>query len=109
MAPLIEPFKNKLHLNRGVTRVERDADGVTLTFNDGQTERFDQIVFACHSDQALAMLASPTDDEQQILGALPYSNNDVVLHTDERILPRNKKPGPPGTTTFRATRPRLSA
>lgn len=91
VAPLTEPFKDRIHLNRGVARVERDADGVTLTFSDQSTERFDQVVFACHSDQALAMLASPTDDEREILGALPYSNNDVVLHTDERILPRNKK------------------
>ncbi|MEX0622427.1 MAG: FAD-dependent oxidoreductase [Saccharospirillum sp.] len=91
VAPLIEPFKDKVHLNRGVTRVERDAEGVTLTFNDGQTERFDQVVFACHSDQALTMLASPTENEQQILGALPYSNNEVVLHTDDTLLPKNKK------------------
>lgn len=91
VAPLTEPFKDRIHLNRGVARVERDADGVTLTFGDGQTERFDQVVFACHSDQALAMLADPTDNERDILGALPYSNNEVVLHTDETLLPSNKK------------------
>jgi predicted NAD/FAD-binding protein len=91
VAPLIEPFKDRVHVSRGVASVNRTEQGVTLTFADGQSEEFDQVVFACHSDQALAMLESPTQDEQRILGALPYSSNDVVLHTDERLLPKRKK------------------
>jgi uncharacterized protein len=46
------------------------------------------VVFACHSDQALAMLDSPSPAEREILGALPYQPNDAVLHTDARMLPR---------------------
>jgi predicted NAD/FAD-binding protein len=65
--------------------------GVTLFMADGQQLQFDQIVFACHSDQALKILERPSVAEQAVLGAIPYQTNDVVLHTDTRMLPRNKK------------------
>ncbi len=87
VAPLTESFKQHIRLNCAVTRVERDGDGVTLHSAAG-TERFDKVIFACHSDQALALLAEPTRIEQEILGALPYADNDVVLHTDTRLLPK---------------------
>ncbi len=54
-------------------------------------EEFDEVVFACHSDQALALLADATAQEQAILSAMPYSLNDVVLHTDISLLPKRKK------------------
>ena len=87
VAPLTESFKQHIRLNCAVTRVERDGDGVTVHSAAG-SERFDKLVFACHSDQALALLAAPTSTEQAILGALPYADNDVVLHTDPRLLPK---------------------
>jgi len=87
VAPLTESFKQHIRLNCAVTRVERDGDGVTVHSAAG-SERFDKLVFACHSDQALALLAAPTPTEQAILGALPYADNDVVLHTDTRLLPK---------------------
>ncbi len=87
VAPLTESFKQHIRLNCAVTRVERDADGVIVHSAAG-SERFDKVVFACHSDQALALLAAPTSTEQAILGALPYADNDVVLHTDTRLLPK---------------------
>lgn len=89
--PLIEPFRDRVHTLHQIQKVERDADGVTLHFYNGHQERFDQVIFACHSDQALAMLAQPTDDEKSILGAIPYSENEVVLHTDASLLPNNHK------------------
>jgi len=49
------------------------------------------VVLATHSDQALALLDEPSREEREILGALPYQSNDVVLHTDTRLLPRNRK------------------
>ena len=87
VAPLTESFKQHIRLNCAVTRVERDADGVTVHSAAG-SERFDKVVFACHSDQALTLLTAPTPTEQAILGALPYADNDVVLHTDTRLLPK---------------------
>ncbi len=86
IGPLTASFAEHIHLNCPVTRVERDIDGVTVHSRRG-AERFDNVVFACHSDQALALLAEPSEAEQQILGALPYADNDVVLHTDTRRLP----------------------
>ena len=58
---------------------------------DGQRLSFDQVVFATHSDQALALLEEPSVLETEILSAIPYQTNDVVLHTDIRMLPRKTK------------------
>ncbi|SEI44107.1 Predicted NAD/FAD-binding protein [Azotobacter beijerinckii] len=87
VTPLTATFRERIRLNCPVQRVERDAEGVTLHSPAGR-ERFDKLVFACHSDQALALLAAPSPAEREILGALPYAGNDVVLHTDTRLLPR---------------------
>lgn len=89
VAPLTESFAERIRLACPVSRVERDADGVTVHSAAG-AERFDQVVFACHSDQALTLLAEPSQAEREILGALPYADNEVVLHTDARLLPRRK-------------------
>ncbi|MDH1054908.1 NAD(P)/FAD-dependent oxidoreductase [Aquipseudomonas alcaligenes] len=87
VAPLSAGFAEHIRLNCPVQRVERDAEGVTLHSAAG-VERFDKVVFACHSDQALALLATPSAAERDILGALRYADNDVVLHTDTRLLPK---------------------
>ena len=84
---LTRDFLQHIRSNCPVQRIERDASGVTVHSAAG-SERFDKVVLACHSDQALALLAKPSEAEQQILGALPYAENDVVLHTDTRLLPR---------------------
>ncbi|MFI8482929.1 NAD(P)/FAD-dependent oxidoreductase [Pseudomonas sp. NPDC078700] len=85
--PLTESFQQHIRLNCPVQRVERDAQGVDIHSASG-VERFDKVIFACHSDQALKLLAQPSAQEQQILGALRYAANDVVLHTDTRLLPQ---------------------
>lgn len=89
IAPLTESFKDNIRLNCGVTRVERDEHGVFIHSPAG-IEHFDKVVFACHSDQALQLLASPSAAERSILGALPYADNEVVLHTDTGLLPTRK-------------------
>ncbi len=83
---LIEPFRHCLRLGHTVRRVTRQAESVLV---DG--ERFDQVIFACHSDQALATLTDASRAERDILGALPYQANDVVLHTDTSLLPRRRR------------------
>ncbi len=72
-----------------IQRVERDESEVRLITQQG-VQTFDQVIFACHSDEALALLASPSESEQQVLGKLQYQNNEVVLHTDISLLPRLK-------------------
>jgi len=79
-----------IRLNSPVQSVRRFADHVEVTLPDGQVEVFDQVVFACHSDQALALLADASLAEQQVLGGIGYQMNEVVLHTDTRILPQRK-------------------
>lgn len=87
--PLIESFKHKIKLNTPITHVVRTQEGVLIT-TDEVTERYDQVVFACHSDQALNLLKDATASEQKILGAIAYQKNEVVLHTDTALLPKRK-------------------
>ncbi|QXI49926.1 FAD-dependent oxidoreductase [Pseudomonas anuradhapurensis] len=86
LEPLCKPFADQLRLACKVYRVVRDDGGVTLHSAAG-TERFDSVVFACHSDQALALLEAPSILERKVLAAIRYASNDVVLHTDTRLLP----------------------
>ena len=77
-------------LNAPVEHVMRDDAGVWVRVNGGQ-ERFDEIVFACHTDQTLAILGDgATADERRLLGAVRYQRNRAVLHTDSRLLPRRR-------------------
>lgn len=79
-----------IRLNAHVQTVTRSDEQVTVAHTHG-AEVFDQIVFACHSDQALALLSDATPLEHDILGNMAYQNNETVLHTDASILPKNKK------------------
>lgn len=91
LRPLCARFAERIHTSSPVDSIIRlPQGGVELRVN-GEKLRFNQVVIAAHSDQALAMLEQPTALEQEILGAIPYQKNDVVLHTDERMLPRNRK------------------
>ncbi|MCH8500367.1 MAG: FAD-dependent oxidoreductase [Aliidiomarina sp.] len=87
---LTAPFAERIILNANVAAVSRNPDGVTLHFADQREEQFDQVIFACHSDQALALLADATPAETEILQGIPYQENEVVLHTDIGQLPRRK-------------------
>jgi uncharacterized protein len=89
VAPLTAGFAERIRLNCPVQRVQRDASGV-IVHSPAGAEQFDRIVFACHSDQALALLASPTPAERAILGDLRYADNEVVLHSDTRLLPSRR-------------------
>ena len=77
-------------LNCPVQQIRRDADGVSVT-SAGQTERFDKVVIATHSDQALALLADASAQERVTLGAIGYQANRAVLHTDASVLPHHKR------------------
>lgn len=82
-----------LRLGCCVERVRRRADGVEVAARDRdgmRIERHDEVIFAVHSDQALAMLSDATGAEREILGAMPYQGNRTVLHRDERVLPRRR-------------------
>lgn len=76
------------HLNSPVSSVVREPGRVVVTVNN-KHHYFDQVVFACHSDQALSIIADPSAEEQEILGAITFQRNEVVLHTDSSLLPSN--------------------
>ncbi|MET7769636.1 FAD-dependent oxidoreductase [Nocardia sp. NPDC005366] len=71
-----------------VRAVHRVADGVAVRDDADEVALFDAVVVATHPDEALALLAEPTDAERAILSAMPYSVNHTVLHTDESVLPK---------------------
>ncbi len=77
-------------LNCPVQHITRDAQGVLITAN-GQTERFDKVVLACHSDQSLALLGDATPAEVDALSAIRYQANRAVLHTDASVLPKARR------------------
>jgi predicted NAD/FAD-binding protein len=74
-----------------VRSVERLPDGVLVSAGDGAPRHFDAAVIATHPDQALKMLAKPTQAERSVLGAIPYSTNHAQLHTDTSVLPHRKR------------------
>ena len=89
---LVTPLRDRMHLGAPVARVTRSAGGVEVVPAGHQAMRFDDVVFACHADQALAILGGDaTDDERRILGAFPFAANETVLHTDRSLLPRRRR------------------
>jgi uncharacterized protein len=74
-----------------IRAIARGPDAVELVPEGGEPERFDEVIVAAHSDQALAMLADPTPAEGEVLSAIPYTPNEAVLHTDASLLPRRRR------------------
>ncbi len=113
---LTAPFTERIRLRTPVRSVCRDGDGVVVSPRGGEPERFDQVVLATHSDQALAVLRDATPHERSVLAAIPYQVNEAVLHTDVRLLPRRRRawaswnyhwrpdPGPRTTVTYHMNR-----
>ena len=87
--PLTEGFSGQILLNSPVESVVRDDHGVSVLCN-GKLERYDQVIFACHSDQAAQILIDASSIESSILKDLAYQANDVILHTDTSLLPKRK-------------------
>ncbi len=91
MKKLTAGFGDRIRLNCPVTAVARNDDGVTVETASGESARFDRLIIATHSDQALKMLQDATVAEREVLGAIPYQANDVTLHTDAGQMPRRKR------------------
>ncbi|HVQ58817.1 MAG TPA: FAD-dependent oxidoreductase [Solirubrobacterales bacterium] len=84
------PWCERVRLRAPVRRIERLAGGVRIEADGCESELFDRVVIAAHSDQALAMLADPSPAERAVLGAIPYQPNEAVLHTDASVMPRRR-------------------
>jgi uncharacterized protein len=88
---LLARLGGRVRIGLGARALRRDAGGVEVTTDDGATHRFDKAVVAVHADQALRLLADPSDDERRLLGAFGYTANDAVLHTDAGLLPHEER------------------
>jgi len=91
IAPLIRPLGGRVYRGVSATRVRRADEGVALTLSDGAQRTFDEVVFACHGDQVLHLLAEPTTDEREVFAAFKTTRNETVLHTDVNQLPSNPR------------------
>lgn len=91
LGPLSRSFASSIRIGAQVVALRRTADAVFVRCAGQPEERFDGAVVAAHSDQALAMLADPSAAEAELLAAIPYQANDVVLHTDPALLPRRRR------------------
>ncbi|TDH36075.1 FAD-dependent oxidoreductase [Pseudohoeflea suaedae] len=91
LSKLLAPLGDRLRLSSPVRNVKRDDRGVEITDGRGRTERFDHVILACHTDQALAILDKPTATEAALLPAIPYRPNRVVLHRDPALMPKRRK------------------
>ncbi len=87
---LVAPFRHNIRTNCGVREVSRRQDDVRVAY-DGGEDSFDEIVFACHSDQALSLLTDADELETELLSAFPYRLNSAVLHTDISLLPKRRR------------------
>jgi len=87
---LVAPFRERIHLATPVEQLRRMPGGVLVKPRGHEALRFDAAFLACHSDQALALLADPTPAEREVLSAIPYQSNGAVLHTDARLMPRRR-------------------
>ncbi|MGH2906247.1 MAG: NAD(P)/FAD-dependent oxidoreductase [Solirubrobacterales bacterium] len=87
---LVASVAGQTYAGVGAEAVRRGEHCVAVKLADGAEVIFDEVVLATHSDQALALLVDPTDAEREVLGAIPYIDNDVVLHTDASLLPRRR-------------------
>lgn len=88
---LIKPFKDKILVNSGVKSVKREDGKVKVSLINGVVHEFDKVVFACHGDQALRLLESPTQLEKELLSNFKYQKNIATVHTDESVMPKTRK------------------
>lgn len=89
---MIRRFHGRICLNTPIHSIHRSHEGVVVTPQSAAGERFDHVVFACHSDQALKILGNEaTLTERELLSTFPYQRNSAVLHTDESLLPRTRR------------------
>jgi predicted NAD/FAD-binding protein len=87
-APLTAPFRERIAKDTAIASIERSNAGVALEFHDRPALQFDEVVFACHGDQILPLLAQPTEIERKVLSCFTTTRNETCLHTDSTLLPR---------------------
>lgn len=85
---IIHTLRQPIELNTSITKVTRQKEGICIEMHNGDKQFFNDVIFACHSDQALKLLGDSTEEERKVLSGIPYSENQVTLHTDTSLLPK---------------------
>ncbi|MGB5487692.1 MAG: FAD-dependent oxidoreductase [Lysobacterales bacterium] len=88
---LVAGHRDRIRLNAPVESIRRFPDHVEVKVSGTEIERFDQVFMACHGDQALMLLADPSLTEEQVLGKFHYQPNEAILHTDDSLMPRQRR------------------
>jgi predicted NAD/FAD-binding protein len=83
-------FKDKIKLNCGAQKLVRQKDSIELTDSNGNKEYYDQVIFACHTDQILQVIQNPTPEEKEIIGSIKYQSNEMILHTDTSFMQKRR-------------------
>ncbi len=88
---ITEPFRERIRFGASVRSIERRPDGIEIRADGCETETYEAVIIAVHADEALAMLADPSQAEREILARIPFHRSTAVLHTDTRLLPRRRR------------------
>ena len=91
VARLAADLEGRAFTRRPAVRVSRQRDGVWVTANDGLCERYDEVVLACHADDALRLIDAPLPEERATLGRFRYQENRTLLHSDPSLMPRQRR------------------
>ncbi|MES0808723.1 FAD-dependent oxidoreductase [Roseibium sp. SCPC15] len=91
VSKLLEPLAGKVRLGSAVVEILRKGNKVQVKDITGNTDEFDHVILASHTDQSLAMLGDPSAEERAILGSIRYRPNEVYLHRDENLMPKRKR------------------
>lgn len=88
---LIQSFEAQIRLNNGAVSVVHQDDEIQVTDQHGDTQAFDHVIFACHADEALQMMAQPSADEADILSHFKYQSNQIIVHSDVSFMPQHQQ------------------
>ena len=88
---LIQSFEAQIRLNTGAVSVVHQDDEIQVTDQHGDTQAFDHVIFACHADEALQMMAQPSADEADILSHFKYQSNQIIVHSDISFMPQHQQ------------------
>ncbi len=88
---ILDSFKGRIFLNRGATKIIRENDKVVVYDAQGQKASYDKVIIASHADEALGLLAAPTELEKKLLVNFKYQKNHVTLHTDRLVMPKSRR------------------
>lgn len=88
---LTASLKDKIKLNCGAKKIRHDGSKIIVEDDKGSKETYDEVIFACHADEALAMIENPSDDINQVIGAFDYQDNQIITHSDTSFMPKERK------------------